>query len=158
LAAILATSGTAYTVLNVRLGFVDVNAPGPVRRSTYPSLAGLSARGPYVADLDAILFWLKAHVPEGESFAFVPGEEPAFFALGRKPALPSVWLYVGDIATPYTHAELASFADRAELRWVIVKDELQVVRKPPQEQELVTRLTAHATLVVSVGPYRVFRR
>jgi 4-amino-4-deoxy-L-arabinose transferase-like glycosyltransferase len=158
LATLLTVSGAQYTVENVRLGFIDVNAAGPVVRSTFPSLAGLSARGPYVEDLDAVLFWIRDHVPAGESFAFVPGEEPAFFALNRKPALPSVYLYVGDIATPYTPAELAAFADRAGLRWVFVQDKLQLTGEPPQMREVVTRLTAHAALVTQIGSYRVYRR
>ncbi|MDP9321882.1 MAG: hypothetical protein M3P16_12380 [Chloroflexota bacterium] len=158
LALVLVVAGTLYTVENARLGFIDVNAPGPIVRSTFPSLAGLSARGPYVDELDAVLFWMRDHVPADESFAFVPGEEPAFFALDRRPALPSVFLYIGDVATPYTPAELAAFADSAGLRWVLVKDRLQLTGEPPQMQDLVARLTDRATLVTEIGPYRVFRR
>ena len=156
LALILTVAGTGYTVENVRLRFIDVNAAGPVTGSTFPSLAGLSARGPYVADLDAILFWMRDHVPSDESFVFLPGEDPAFFALGRKPVLPSVYFY--DVATPYAPAELAAFADRDGLRWVFVKDKLQLTEEPPLEQELVARLTERATLFARIGPYRVFRR
>jgi hypothetical protein len=87
---------------------------------------------------------------------FLPGEDPAFFALGRKPALPSVYFY--DVATPYAPSELARFADAVGLRWVIVKDRLQLTVAPPLEPELVARLTDRATLVATIGPYRVFRR
>jgi hypothetical protein len=41
---------------------------------------------------------------------------------------------------------------------VIVKDKLQLTVAPPQEPELVARLTSGATLVTTIGPYRVFRR
>jgi hypothetical protein len=156
LALILTALGTVSTIENVRLKFIDANAPGPVAMSAYPSLAGLSARGPYLGELDAILFWVRDHVPPEDGFVFLPGEDPAFFALGRKPALPSVYFY--DVATPYPPSELARIADEVGLRWVIVKDRLQLTVAPPLEPELVARLTARATLVATVGPYRVFRR
>jgi hypothetical protein len=158
-AVVLTWSGTTFAVENRRLLFIDVNAPGPVARSTFPSLAGLSARGPYLADLDAILFWVRDHVPPGDSFVFLPGEDPAFYAVERKPTLPSVLFYFGDVATPYTPAEIVRIADDVGLRWVIVKDLLQSGSStPPFEPEFVARITEHATLVTTVGHYRVFRR
>ncbi|HKC91837.1 MAG TPA: hypothetical protein VKE23_10975, partial [Candidatus Limnocylindria bacterium] len=156
LASILAMSGTAYTLTNARLLFADVNAPGPVVRSAFPSLAGLSARGPYIGDLDAILFWIRDNVPVDDAFVFLPGEDPAFFALGRRPRLPSVYFF--DVANPYSPAEIARFADDVGLRWVFVKDRLQIFDEPPLEQRLVIVLTERATLVAQVGPYRIFRR
>jgi hypothetical protein len=156
LALFLAVSGMGYTITNARLLFADVNAPGPVVRSEFPSLAGLSARGPYVSDLDAILFWVRDNVPADDPFVFLPGEDPAFFALGRRPRLPSVYFF--DVANPYSPAEIARFADEVGLRWVFVKDRLQLVEEPPLQQSLVSALTQNATLVARVGPYRVFRR
>lgn len=156
LALVLAVTGTAYTLQNFRLRFIDVNAPGPVMGSAFPSLAGLSARGPYIADLDAILFWIRDNVPADESFVFLPGEDPAYYALGRRPPLPSVYFY--DVATPYTPAEIARFADEVGLRWVFVKDRLQLIEGPPLEESLVAALTEHAGLVARVGPYRIYRR
>ncbi len=157
-ALFLAAVGLVYTLENARLRFVDVNAPGPVVTSAFPTLAGLSARGPYVADLDAILFWVRDHVPAQDSFVFLPGEDPVHYALLRKPALPSVFFYFGDVATPYTPAEIELIADEIDLRWVIVKDRLQDVEVPQLEPDLVARLTARATLVETVGAYRVYRR
>jgi hypothetical protein len=156
LALLLTMAGTAYTLTNARLLFVDVNAAGPVVRSEFPSLAGLSARGPYIGELDEILFWIQDNVPAEDAFVFLPGEDPVFFALDRRPRLPSVYFF--DVANPYSPAELARFADEVGLRWVFVKDRLQLVEEPPTEQRLVAALTEHATLVANVGPYRVYRR
>src|SRR5207247_1647819 len=102
IAAIATVVGTFSTIENVRLKFIDANAPGAVAASTYPSLAGLSARGPYLADLDAMLYWMRDHVPPADGFVFLPGEDPVYFALDRKPSLPSVYFF--DIASPYTPA------------------------------------------------------
>ena len=156
LALLLTMSGTAYTLINVRLLFVDVNAPGPVVRSEFPTLAGLSAPGPYIGDLDAVLFWMQDNVPADDPFVFLPGEDPVFFALGRPPRMPSVYVY--DVANAYSPAETARFADDVGLRWVFVKDRLQLVDEPPLEQSMVAALTDHATLVTRIGPYRVYRR
>lgn len=156
LALFLAVSGTAYTLTNARLLFIDANAPGPIVRSEFPSLAGLSAPGPYIGDLDAILSWTRDNVPPDDAMVFLPGEDPAFFALGRRPRLPSVYFY--DVATPYSPTEMARFADEVGLRWVFVKDRLQLVEEPPLQRRLVAALTETATLVARIGPYRVYRR
>jgi hypothetical protein len=87
---------------------------------------------------------------------FLPGEDPAYFALDRRPRLPSVYFF--DVANPYSPAEIARFADQVGLRWVVVKDRLQLTQEPPLEQGLIVALTEHATLTAQVGPYRVYRR
>lgn len=156
IALIATVVGTVSTIENVRLKFIHANGPGPVAMSAYPSLAGLSARGPYLPELDAMLYWMHDNVPSSDGFVFLPGEDPVFFALDRKPALPSVYFY--DVATPYAPAELARLAEEVGLRWVIVKDPLQLTVAPPLESELVARLTERATLVTTIGPYCVFRR
>jgi hypothetical protein len=154
-AAVLIVTGGVYTLGNVRLQFVDVGA-GPIARSTFPSLAGLSARGPYVGDLDALLAWTRDNVSASDPIVFLPGEDPTFFALGTRPRLPSVYFY--DVASPYGPDEIARFADEVGLRWVVVKDRLQLREEPPMEKALVSLLTDRATLVTRIGPYRVFKR
>ena len=156
LALFLTMSGAAYTLTNARLLFVDANAPGPVVRSEFPSLAGLSAPGPYIGDLDAILTWTRDNVPAEDAIVFLPGEDPVFFALGRRPRMPSVYYY--DVANPYSPAEVARIANEVDLRWVFVKDRLQLVEEPALEQDLIAALTEHASLAAQVGPYRIYRR
>jgi hypothetical protein len=156
LAVALVVLGTIYTLSNARLAFVDVNAPGPVVHADYPTLAGLSATGRYLADLDEILAWTRDHVAADEGFVFLPGEDPVYFALGRRPALPSVYFF--DVATPYSPEELARIADARGLRWVFVKDRLQLVETPPLQAAIVAALTARASLFAEVGAYRIYRR
>jgi len=156
LSILLVSGGTAYTLSNGRLAFVHLDPAAPVQRSTFPSLAGLATRGPYVRDLDEILYWIEAHVPAEDPLAFLPGEDPVFFALGRRPALPSVYFF--DVASPLSVADLVVAADERGLRWVFVKDRLQLVDAPPQERELETALTQRATFVGTIGAYRVYRR
>jgi len=156
LALFLTASGAAYTLTNARLLFVDANAPGPVVRSEFPSLAGLSAPGPYIGDLDTILTWTRDNVPAEDAMVFLPGEDPVFFALGRRPRMPSVYYY--DVANPYSPAEVARIANEVDLRWVFVKDRLQLVEEPALEQDLIAALTEHASLAAQVGPYRIYRR
>jgi len=152
----LTVSGSLYTVTNMRLRFVDVNAPGPAQHSTFPTLAGLSAHGPYIADLDEVLFWARDHVAPDEAFVFLPGEDPVYFALGRRPPLPAVYFY--DVATGYTFPELIAAADASHVRWVFVKDRPQLKQDVPLADELARALTDRATLVAQLGAYRVYRR
>lgn len=156
LSAMLLVSGSVYVLSNTRLGFVHVDPDGPVVRSTFPTLAGLSARGPYIGDLDAVLYWARDNVSPDDAMVFLPGEDPAYFALGMPPRLPSVYFY--DVANPYSPAEIARFADDVGLRWVFVKDRLQLREEPPLNQAIVTALTERATLVARVSAYRIYRR
>lgn len=155
LAVLLAVSGFGYAAGAERLRYIDLGT-GEVTRSSFPTLAGLSARGPYIADLDAVLFWAREHVHPDEPMVFLPGEDPAYFALGMPPRLPSVYFY--DVGLPYTPAEIARFADEVGLRWVFVKDRLQLRDEPPQHQAIVAALTERATLVARVSAYRIYRR
>src|SRR5262249_29827002 len=91
--ALLGVSGLSYTLTDPRLRFIDVDPPGPPMRSTFPTLLGLSARGPYIGDLDQILEWTSVHVRPDEAMVFLPGEDPVFYALERRPALRSVFFY-----------------------------------------------------------------
>ena len=152
----LTVSGSLYTVTNMRLRFVDVNAPGPAQHSTFPTLTGLSAHGPYIADLDEVLFWVRDHVAPDDAFVFLPGEDPVYFALGRRPPLPAVYFY--DVATGYTAPELIAAADASHVRWVFVKDRPQLKQDVPLADELARALTDRATLVAQLGAYRVYRR
>jgi hypothetical protein len=156
IALALTVSGTLYTVTNARLRFVDVNVPGPAHGSTFPTLAGLSAHGPYIADLDEALAWARDHIPPDEPIVFLPGEDPAYFALGRRPPLPAVYFY--DVATGYTAPELIAFADASHVRWVFVKDRRQLRQEVPLADDLARALTDGATLVTQLGAYRVYRR
>ncbi|HEX4745223.1 MAG TPA: hypothetical protein VFW12_11225 [Candidatus Limnocylindria bacterium] len=155
LAALLAASGLGYAAGAERLRYIDIGT-GDVVRSSFPSLAGLSARGPYIADLDEVLFWAREHVRPDEPMVFLPGEDPAYFALGMPPRLPSVYFY--DVGLPYTPAEIASIADDVGLRWVFVKDRLQLRDEPPLNQAVIAALTERATLVARVSAYRIYRR
>lgn len=156
LAVLLAVSGTGYTLSNARLRFIDVNAPGPIASSAFPSLVGLSARGPYVPELDALLVWVRDNISPDDPMAVLPGEDPLFYALERKPRLPAVYFF--NVASPYGPADTARIASEVGLRWVVVKERLQLLDAPPLEADYVAALTEHATLVHTVGPYRVYRR
>jgi len=156
LAVMLLVSGFGYTLSEDRLEFVDVRAAGPVMRSTFPTLAGLSARGPYIRDLDEILRWTEANVPRDEPIVFLPGEDPVFYALGRRPRLPSVYFF--DVANPVSFDEILRSADEVGLRWVFVKERIQMTVAPPLNDAYAAALTEGATLVAEVGPYRVYRR
>ena len=156
LSVMLLVSGAAYTLSEDRLEFIDVRAAGPVMRSTYPTLAGLSARGPYLAELDEILRWTEANVPPEDPMAFLPGEDPVFYALSRRPRLPSVYFF--DVANPVSFEEIVRSADEVGLRWVFVKERIQMTVAPPLNDAYAAALTRGATLFAEVGPYRVYRR
>lgn len=157
IAVVLLLAGTRYTVRNDRMLFADANNAGPVQRSAVASLAGMSARGPYVAEVDELISWVRANVREGEGITFIPGEDPVYFALGLRPGLPVVQYINGSL--PYTPEELARIADANDLRWVIVKERLQLtVPRIPEADRARDALIGDAEVVEVMGPYRIYRR
>jgi 4-amino-4-deoxy-L-arabinose transferase-like glycosyltransferase len=153
---LLVVSGTPYTLANDRMRFIDLAPTSPIVRSTDPSLWGLSARGPYVGELDELLAWVRGHVAEGEPATFLPGEDPVYFALGLHPGLPVVQYIDG--SDPYTPDELLRIAEATGLRWVFVKERLQLQDGPPDGPAIAALLSRDADLVAQFGPYRVYRR
>jgi putative sugar O-methyltransferase len=86
-----------------------------------------------------VLVWIRDNVPAEDSMAFLPGEDPVYFALGRRPPLPSVYFF--DVASPLPPREIARHARDIGLRWVFVKRRLQLYEEPPEVRELVPLLT-----------------
>ena len=154
-AACLLVAGGSYTLSN---RYNLWHTAGVPVRAAYPSLSGLAAPGPYLRDLDAALVWIEANVPPDEPAVFIPGEDPIYYALGRRPPLPVV-MFEG-VTNPYSAEELVALGRSAGLRWVFVKEgPLQLGSY--DERALIAAfappLTRGLVDVGMVGAYHVYR-
>ena len=156
IAATLLILGGFYTASEERLSYADL-PDGPVLHSAFPALSGLSTPGPYLPQFDELLRYAEAQIPFNDGIILLPGEDPFYFATGRIPQFP-VLLF--DPATdPYSPAEIANLARSPNIRWLIVKRNLQIKGSPmPQPEATFAALQAEFTLHARLSGYDIYLR
>jgi hypothetical protein len=87
----------------------------------------------------------------------IPGEDPFYFATGRVPQFPV--LLFDNATDPLSPAQLVSEARRRNIRWLIVKRDLQLKEDPtPQREGAVKALQQVFLPYRKLGGYDVYRR
>ena len=155
-AGTLLVCGGTYTASEERLSYAEF-PEGPVAHATIPELAGMATPGPYVANLEELLRFAAREIPAGDGLILLPGEDPFYFATGRAPRFP-VQLF--DPATdPYSPDEVAAEARAHGIRWLIVKQKLQIKADPtPQREAVLAALLKDFRLSARLRGYDVYRR
>jgi len=152
----LLVCGGFYTASEERLSYADL-PDGPPMHSAFPQLAGLSTPGPYLPQIDGLLRYAQANIPFDDGIVLVPGEEPFYFASGRAPRFPVP--FFDPTIDPYSPAEIASLARFRNIRWLIVKRDLQTKEDPtPEREALMKALLAEFRPYARLNGYDVYRR
>jgi hypothetical protein len=152
----LLVCGGLYMVSEERLSYVNF-PDGPVQHSAFPQLAGMATPGPYLSQFDELLRYAEVNIPQDDGLILIPGEDPFYFATGRVPQF-SVLLF-DPTTDPYTPAETAALAPTQNIRWLIVKRDLQIkVDATPDRAEMMALLMKEFTLAAHLHGYDVYRR
>jgi hypothetical protein len=153
--ATLLICGGFYTASEERLSYAQF-PDGPVMHSAYPALAGMATPGPYLPELDELLRYADAHIPSDDAIMLIPGEDPLFFATGRPQMFPTTdWDVTCD---PYSPAEIAAMARARNIRWLIVKTDLQLREDPtPDRAATMNLLMREFALGARLRGYDVYR-
>jgi len=152
----LLVCGGFYTASEERLTYVNF-PDGPPAHSAFPQLAGLATPGPYLPEIDELLRYAQANIPFDDGIVLVPGEEPFYFATGRTPRFPVP--FFDPTIDPYSPAEIASLMQSHNIRWLIVKRDLQLTEDPtPQREGTRNALMSGFTQVARLPGYDVYRR
>lgn len=150
IAVTLLICGGLYTASEERLSYAQF-PDGPVLHATFPQLKGMSAPGDYLPEFEELLRFAAARIPASDGLVLIPGEDPFYFATGRVPQFP-VLLF--DPATqPYSPAELAKLTRTRNIRWLIVKHNLQIKEDPTPQRDA----TLNALLDRLQGSYGRFQ-
>jgi hypothetical protein len=152
----LLVCGGFYMVSEERLSYVNF-PDGPVEHSAFPQLAGMATPGPYLPQFDELLRYAQENIPEDDGLILIPGEDPFYFATGRAPRYPV--LLFDPTTDPYSPAETAALARTQNIRWLIVKRNLQIkVDVTPDRAAMMTLLMKEFTLAAQLRGYDVYRR
>lgn len=151
----LLVCGAFYTMSEERLSYAYL-PDGPAQHSAFPQLAGLSTPGPYLPEIDELLRYAQANIPFDDGIILMPGEEPFYFATGREARFPL--LYFDPTIDPYSPAETASLVHSRNIRWLIVKTDLQTKDDPtPNRAATMQLLMQEFALTAHLRGYDVYR-
>jgi len=152
----LLVCGGFYTASEERLSYARL-PDGPPAHSAFPELAGLATPGPYLAEIDELLRYAQANIPFDDGIVLIPGEEPIYFATGRAPRFPVP--FFDPTIDPYSPGEIAALVRSHNIRWLIVKTDVQTNEDPtPDRAELMKLLMQEFTPAAHLRGYEVYRR
>ncbi len=155
--ASLLVSGGFYVCSHERLNYANLDEGG-LRRSTLPQLKGLSVQGNWIPNFEELIHYTDRQIPRNEAILLLPGEDLFFYATGRRPRFPV--LVFDYTVNPYSPEEIRRLARERNIRWVIIKRDLQDEDK--QLAQEVDRLTDAVEQdfeqVKSLGNYDIYQR
>jgi hypothetical protein len=159
LAAIISTTlvfcGGLYMASEERMSYARLD--GTVVRSAVPALRGMAVSGPFLPDFEQLLRFAAKEIPVSDGLILIPGEDPFYFATGRVPQFPV--LLFDNATDPYSPAQLVAEARQRNIRWLIVKRELQLKEdSTPQRKDALKALQQVFLPYRKLGRYDVYRR
>jgi hypothetical protein len=152
----LLVCGAFYTISEERLSYVNI-PDGPVEHSAFTQLAGASTPGACLPEFDELLRYAATNIPRNDGIVLLPGEDPFYFVTGRTPQFPV--LLFDKSTDPYSPQETAALAGTRNIRWLIVKRDLQINEDPtPNRAATIQLLMKEFALVAQLRGYDVYKR
>jgi hypothetical protein len=152
----LLISGSYYAWSHERLSYAKLSE-GEMVHSTLPELAGLSVRGPWIPEFERLVRFAQQEIPVEDGMLLIPGEDLFYYTTGWRPQFPV--LMFDHTVNPLSPEEIQRIARARNIRWLIVKKELQVNGEPVEDKaRLLALLSQDFQLVQSLGIYEVYRR
>ena len=155
--ASLLISGAFYVWSHERLDYANLD-DGALTRSNLPRLKGLSARGDWLPNFEELVSYTDREIPRDEPILMIPGEDLFYYTTGRRPRFPV--LMFDHTVNPYTPEEILRLARDRNIRWLIVKQEMQDEDEQiEQERDRLTELLEQEfEQVESLKNYDIYRR
>lgn len=155
-AASLVISGACYVRAHERLDYANLS-DGELTRSTMAQLKGLSVRGEWIPNFEELVRYSEANIPREDGLLLIPGEDPFYYTTGRRPQFPV--LLFDHTTNPYSPEEIAKLCRDKNIRWVIVKQDLQLEEDPVENRDhLIELLEKDFEQVESLNNYDIYRR
>jgi hypothetical protein len=153
----LVVSGGFYVKAHERLDYANLD-DGELQRSSLPQLKGLATRGDWLPNFEELVSYTNEHIPREEGILVLPGEDLFYFTTGRAPKFPV--LLFDHTVNPYSPAEILDMARSRDIRWLIVKQEMQDEDEGIEKQrdELTEALEQDFEQVESLSNYDIYQR
>jgi len=151
----LIVSGSSYALSHERLSYVNLE-DGEMRVSSLPALAGLRMRGDWLPQFEQLVAYADRNIPREDGVLMLPGEDLFYYTTGRTPRFPA--LMFDHTVNPYGPQEIQRLARERNIRWVVVKKNLQLGEKPFAEiDETLQLLSADYLLVDELDNYFIYK-
>lgn len=153
----LVIAGGFYLKSHERLDYANLDE-GDLKHSTLPQLRGMATRGDWLPNFEELVRYTDEHIPREEGILVVPGEDLFYFTTGRTPKFPV--LMFDHTVNPYSAEELLDLARSRDIRWLIVKQDLQDEDEGIEKQrdELTDALEQDFEQVDSLSNYDIYHR
>ena len=153
----LLISGGFYVWSHERLDYANLD-DGVLTRSKLPQLQGLSVRGDWLPDFEELISYVNREIPTDEGLLIIPGEDLFYYTTGRRPQFPV--LLFDHTVNPYSADEILKLARERNIRWLIVKQDLQDEDEQLEKQrdELTEAFEQEFDQVESLKNYDIYRR
>jgi hypothetical protein len=116
-------AGGAYVWSHERLDYAKLDDGQPTE-ATLPELRGLSMRGNWIPNFEQLARYAEQEIPGDDAILMLPGEDLFYYTTGRQPRVPV--LMFDHTINPYTPDEVLNIGRNLQVRWLIVKHELQL--------------------------------
>lgn len=155
--ALLLVAGGHYVWTHERLDYANVSE-GELARPTLPALEGFSVRGSWVPDFEELVAYTEKEIPRDEGILMLPGEDLFYYATARRPRFPV--LMFDRTVNPYSPEEVVELARQRDIRWLVVKDDLQLDDDQVEEDRdaMLELLKQDFKKVESLNNYDIYRR
>jgi len=153
----LLISGAFYVRSHERLDYANLDE-GALTRSTLPALAGLATRGDWLPNLEELVHYTDREIPRDDNLLIIPNEDLFYYTTGRRPLFPV--LVFDHTVNPYRAEEIVKLARDRNIRWLIVKQDLQNEDEDLEKQrdQLTAALEEDFEQVESLKNYDVYKR
>jgi len=153
----LSISGTYYLRSHERLDYANLD-DGELKRSSLPQLKGMATRGDWIPTFEELVRYTDANIPRDEGILVLPGEDLFYFTTGRTPRFPV--LMFDHTVNPYSPLEIRDLARARDIRWLIVKQDLQDEDEDIEKlrDELTDVLEEDFEQVESLNNYEIYHR
>jgi len=153
----LTIAGAFYVRSHERLSYANLD-DGELKRSTLPQLKGLATRGDWIPNFEELVRYSDANIPADAGILLLPGEDPFYYAIGRKPQFPV--LLFDHTVNPYSPEQIRQICRDRNITWLIVKQDLQNQDDAVDEEKdkITTALEDDFEQVESLTNYEIYRR
>ena len=153
----LLISGAFYVRSHERLTYANLDE-GALTKSSLLPLKGMATRGAWLPNFEELIRYTDTNIPRDEPILIIPGEDLFYYTTGRRPQFPV--LLFDHTVNPYSPEEILKLARERNIRWVIIKQDLQDEDEQLERERdrLTEALEEEFEQVESLKNYDVYKR